>query len=61
MLKCQVCGHRWFPRTDKRPVCCPRCKSYFWDATKSEENKHVTGEIATLPGHAAPDVIRRHS
>jgi predicted Zn-ribbon and HTH transcriptional regulator len=60
MLKCQVCGHRWFPRTAKRPVCCPRCKSYFWDERR-EETKRVTGKLETLPSHAAPEVIRRHS
>lgn len=25
------CGHRWWPKSDKKPVSCPKCKSYDWD------------------------------
>jgi predicted nucleic acid-binding Zn-ribbon protein len=28
---CKRCGHLWAPRTEERPKCCPKCKSYEWD------------------------------
>jgi hypothetical protein len=30
---CTQCGHKWFPRTPKRPVLCPNksCHSTRWD------------------------------
>ena len=34
--ECLRCGHSWVPRKDKRPIACPRCKSYVWDVPKSE-------------------------
>jgi Zn finger protein HypA/HybF involved in hydrogenase expression len=34
--ECLRCGHSWVPRKDKRPVACPRCKSYTWDVPSSE-------------------------
>lgn len=24
------CHHRWKPQGDKKPMVCPRCKSYKW-------------------------------
>jgi len=32
--KCLNCGHLWTPRSEERPVVCPRCKSYSWDKKK---------------------------
>lgn len=35
MKKCKckrpACGHEWFQKSDKKPVQCPKCKSYKWD------------------------------
>lgn len=35
MKKCKCkrakCQHEWFQKSDKKPVQCPRCKSYKWD------------------------------
>jgi len=28
---CQVCGHKWFPRTDGVPLRCPSCKTRSWN------------------------------
>ena len=30
-LKCLRCGYEWYPRTEKRPGVCPRCKCLKWD------------------------------
>lgn len=30
-LKCKNCGHRWYPKAERLPVVCPRCKSYDWN------------------------------
>ena len=33
VLKCERCGHTWWPRTPKPPTKCPnqRCKSPYWN------------------------------
>lgn len=28
--KCLKCGHEWRPRDGKKPVSCPKCKTYSW-------------------------------
>mgnify|MGYP001611533810 CR=1 FL=1 len=28
---CLHCGKRWFPRSERRPTVCPRCKSANYD------------------------------
>lgn len=28
--KCAKCGHEWWKRA-KKPVQCPRCKTYKWE------------------------------
>jgi len=33
LLRCQKCGHEWFPRTPEPPKVCPKCKSYEWTIT----------------------------
>ena len=32
--KCKRCGHEWFPRKEIKPVCCPGCKSPYWNKEK---------------------------
>ncbi len=27
---CQICGHKWFPRTNGVPLRCPSCKTRSW-------------------------------
>lgn len=29
--KRDTCGYRWWPKGNKKPVACPKCKSYDWD------------------------------
>lgn len=36
-LTCCKCGHEWTQKTDKKPLCCPRCKSYTWDKEKTDK------------------------
>jgi len=36
---CKRCGHEWFSRLNRKPVCCPKCKSYFYDQERKEEGK----------------------
>lgn len=28
---CEVCNHRWFPRSFQKPKQCPNCKSTKWE------------------------------
>ncbi len=30
-FQCERCGHKWVPRTERRPTICPKCKSPYWD------------------------------
>ena len=30
-LTCTRCGHKWFPRSEKKPQHCARCRSPYWD------------------------------
>jgi len=34
MLNCKRCSHGWTPRSKKKPVQCPKCKSPYWDRIK---------------------------
>lgn len=45
-LLCNNCGHTWYSRTPRKPVVCPRCKSYHWYEKKEEINAGV-GTTAT--------------
>ena len=29
--KCKHCGHKWYPRSPKRPGMCPKCRATNWD------------------------------
>lgn len=39
--RCERCGHVWAPRTSRRPIICPKCKSPYWDRPrlKQEDSK----------------------
>jgi hypothetical protein len=30
-LTCLRCDHRWWPRSPKQPVRCPKCTSPYWN------------------------------
>ncbi len=38
---CMRCAYRWFPRSERAPVMCPKCRSAYWNiprkAKQSEE------------------------
>ncbi len=29
--KRETCKHRWEPMQNKKPLSCPKCKSYDWE------------------------------
>jgi len=31
---CERCGHKWVPRSSKKPIVCPKCKSPYWNKRK---------------------------
>ncbi len=33
-LKCQRCGHEWYPNSPKIPRVCPKCKSPYWNVRR---------------------------
>jgi len=36
-LECKRCNWVWFPRTNKLPKVCPKCKSPYWNTDKKEK------------------------
>jgi len=34
---CLRCGHTWNPRSEGKPVACPKCHSTAWDKEKKKE------------------------
>ena len=30
-LSCKRCSHTWIPRSNTKPMVCPKCKSPYWD------------------------------
>jgi len=36
-LTCLRCGGTWHPRTEGKPVQCPRCKSTLWDRPRKSD------------------------
>lgn len=50
-LKCRHCGHEWYPRTEKEPEVCPKCKRYNWkEVPKKREPWEVEdGEVTETP------------
>ena len=37
-LKCNRCGHKWFPRQEREPKSCPKCHSPYWN--KPRDKRH---------------------
>lgn len=40
-LLCLRCGHKWLPRSVKRPEVCPHCKRYDWDVAPKEVKDEI--------------------
>ena len=38
-FKCIRCEHKWAPRTNRKPVICPKCKSPYWDRARDISTK----------------------
>ena len=34
---CSRCGHKWQRRKKVEPVCCPKCKSPYWDRPREKK------------------------
>lgn len=41
ILKCLHCHHLWTPRSEEKPVVCPRCKNYSWDKPLTKKEKEA--------------------
>ena len=37
--QCERCGHEWFPRLERKPTMCPKCKSPYWDRKRERVAK----------------------
>jgi len=36
-LVCKKCGHKWFPRSEKKPKYCPKCCNPNWNKASKKE------------------------
>lgn len=39
---CERCSHTWLPRSEERPLLCPKCKSLRWDRETPAKNVRST-------------------
>src|SRR2546421_12621296 len=46
-LTCKRCGRSWTPRSPKKPVQCPKCKSPYWNKNRVKKCYMLTLD---LPG-----------
>ena len=42
---CIRCGHTWYPRSQNKPIICPKCKSPYWNKAKKEAIKEAIKEV----------------
>jgi len=40
-LKCNRCGHEWFPQSTKLPKACAKCNSPYWNKKRVRPIKEV--------------------
>ena len=45
VFTCKRCGHKWHPRKERKPICCARCKSPYWDIEPMEKKNVVKKNI----------------
>ena len=38
-VKCQRCGHEWYPRAPKLPKFCANCNSPYWNIPRRKPGK----------------------
>ncbi len=41
VLKCLRCGHRWYPRKEKLPKICGKCKSPYWNRKRTKRGRYA--------------------
>jgi predicted Zn-ribbon and HTH transcriptional regulator len=40
-LECKRCGRKWIPRSKKKPVQCPKCKSPYWNKKRVYKHRKI--------------------
>ena len=57
--ECLRCGHKWHPRSDRRPDRCPKCNSPYWDRPRKGSDTPITVDHLKYDSHSKS--IPRHS
>lgn len=42
---CLRCEHRWFPRSLKLSIVCPKCMSPYWNIPRKSEQADVSNDL----------------
>jgi predicted Zn-ribbon and HTH transcriptional regulator len=48
VCKRKKCGNKWFPKSDKLPKCCPKCKSYKWNEEEKDDTTKILRQVKRL-------------
>ena len=55
--RCKHCGHKWYPRSPKRPGMCPKCRAVNWDkAPQVKFRKKVSRGVLIAPSTFVEEV-----
>lgn len=52
-LNCLRCGHEWWPRSESKPVSCPKCHSPYWHMPRRAEMGQDASERPETGNQAA--------
>lgn len=44
-LQCLRCLHKWYPRSPKKPIMCPKCKTLYWETERKNANSKRSKKI----------------
>lgn len=43
--KCERCNYAWVPRTERKPLTCPKCRSPYWDKPRRLAKLASEGDV----------------
>jgi len=56
-LKCERCGHEWFPRTSERPIRCAFCGIKYWWRPARIAQKFIPCRDGRLAENSVRDMV----
>lgn len=56
---CLRCGKAWWPRSQRKPKRCPRCKNPYWDRPRQEKHSPTPQSFEALTKALQEKVYRK--